>query len=297
MRNKIFIVAGLALLSFTAFWQFVLVPRWTDCIPAGWSWEADFIGLNAYPDPKTGKMPEQDVTGTYTHTITIIPNTRRAGSLELDDRFRIEDVVNGKVTWEYNYRAPVDPRTGAHLKAEYRGDYFVFPRDVERKTYKLRFSYLKGIPLAYQRDEPVEGLDTYLFTYRGRGEYTESYAGTPEFPGTKVQPGQEIKCADDQLVFKTWVEPVTGEMIKVEESCNSNSYVYDIASGKQLQAVDRWGGVTAGDDVVNRVETVGRERARLLQRNRYIPFSLLVAGLICFGLVMLPKRLSKNKSA
>lgn len=297
MRKKIFTAAGLALLSFAAFWQFVLVPRWTDRIPAGWSWEADFIGSNAYPDPQTGQMPKDDVTGTYTHTIMIIPNSRRSRSVELEDRFLIHDVVNGTVTWEYNYRAPVDPRTGAHLKAEYRGDYFVFPRNVERKTYKMRFSYLKSIPLAYQRDEEVEGLTTYLFTYRGRGEYTESYAGTAQYPGTKVQPGQEIKCADDQLVFKAWVEPVTGEIVKVEENCNSNSYVYDIASGKQLQAVDRWGGVTVGDDVVNRVEKVRRERTQLLRTNRYIPFGLLGAGLLCCGLVMLPKKLTKDKNA
>lgn len=297
MRKKIFIAAGLALLCLAAVWQFALVPRWTERIPAGWQWESDFIGFNAYPDPQTGQMPENELTGTYTHAITIVANTRQPGSLELDDRFLIHDVVTGNVTWEYNFRAQVDPRTGAHLKEEYRGDYFLFPRNVERKTYSMRFSYLKGIPVVFQREEEVEGLTTYLFTYRGRGEYTEAYAGTAEYPGTKVQPGQEIKCADDQLVFKAWVEPVTGEIIKIEENCNSNDYVYDIATGKQLEAVDRWGGETAGDDVIRRVKTVSRERTKLLWTRRYIPFGLLLAGLLCVGFVMLPRRSSKNEGA
>jgi hypothetical protein len=297
MRKKIIIAAGLALCGFTAVWQFVLLPRWTERIPAGWQWKTDYTGYQTWPDPQTGQMPKKDATGTYTHVITIAAKSRQPGSVELDDNYLTYDVASGQVAWEYNYHARVDPRTGAHLQGEYRGDHFLFPRNVEQKTYNMRFSYLKGIPVAFQREEDVAGLNTYLFTYRGRGEYTESYIGTAQYPGIKVKPGQEIKCADDQFIFKAWVEPVTGEIIKIEESCNSNDYFYDIATGKQLEVVDRWGGETAGDDVISRVDTVRRERARLLRTTRYIPAGLLVAGLLCFGFLMLPKRSSRNEDA
>ncbi|HBB86543.1 MAG TPA: hypothetical protein DC047_02880 [Blastocatellia bacterium] len=39
--------------------------------------------------------------------------------------------------------------------------------------------------------------------------------------------------ADDQFVFKVWVEAVTREIIKIEESCNSNDYLYDIRHESQ----------------------------------------------------------------
>jgi len=214
MRKKVFVSAGLILLAFTALWHFALVPRWTERIPAGWQWEADYIGYETYPQPN-GQLPDKDVVAAYSHVITIVPNSRRAGSVELDDRYSTRDIASGKVNFEYNYIAQVDPRTGAHLKPEYRGDYFLFPRNVEQKTYNLRFSYLKGIPVTFQREEEISGLNTYIFSYRGRGEYTESFAGTPEFPGILVEPGQEIKCADDHFVFKAWVEPVTGSIVKV----------------------------------------------------------------------------------
>jgi hypothetical protein len=297
MRKKIFMAFGLVLFGFAAVWQFVLVPRWTERIPAGWQWETDYIGYQTWPDPQTGQLPEKDATGTYSHDIAIVANSRQPGSVELDDRYLTHDIASGQVTYEYNYHAAVDPRTGMHLKEEYRGDYFLFPRNVEQKTYNMRFSYLKGIPVTFQREETVEGLNTYLFAYRGRGEYTESYVGTAAYPGIQVKPGQEIKCADDQFIFRAWVEPVTGEIVKIEESCNSNDYVYDIATSKQLEVIDRWGGETAGDDVISRVETVSRERTKLLWTTRYIPFGLLVAGLLCFGFVMLPRRSSKNEDA
>jgi hypothetical protein len=292
MRNKIFVTAGLILFALTAVWHFVLVPRWTERIPAGWHWEANYIGHQTYLDPATGTVPQEDMPTTYRQTIDIIDNSHQSSSLQLNARYSIRDIRTGKVTWEYDYIAAVDPRTGAHLNPEYIGDYFLFPRNVERTTYKLRVNYLKGVPVAFQREEDVVGLAAYLFTYHGRGEYTESYVGTAEYQGVHVKPGQEIKCADDQFVFKVWVEPVTGEILKIEEGCPATDYIYEIASGKQIEAIDRWSGETAGNDVVNRVETVTSERTRLLWQTRYIPYSLLVAGLLCFGLVLLPKKAS-----
>lgn len=295
MRKKILIAAGLSLLAFMAVWQLALAPRWTQRIRSGWAWKINYIGYQTFPDPQTGQMPEENTTGAYSQAISIVPNSEQPGSVELESEYLIQDTASGQITYEYKYLAPVNPQTGEHLREEYRGDYFVFPKNVEKKTYNLRFSYLKGIPVAFQKEVEIEGLNTYLFTYRGRGEYTESYAGTEQYPGTKVKPGQEIKCADDQFIFKVWVEPLTGVTIKIEESCHAGGFIYDIASGKQLEAVDRWGGVTAGDDVVGRVNSVSQERARQLWINRYIPLMLLLAGLLCFGLALIPKRFSKKE--
>ncbi|MDQ1636779.1 MAG: hypothetical protein QOF62_118 [Pyrinomonadaceae bacterium] len=295
MRNKIFITAGLILLTLTAVWHFALVPRWTQRIPAGWSWKTDYIGFQTYLDPKTGQIPEKDVSTTYSQSIKIVPHSEHPGLVELDSNYSINDITSGQVTWEYEYFAAVNPQNGEHLKPEYRGDYFVFPHNVEKKTYRLRFSYLKGVPVSFQKEVDVEGLKTYLFAYRGRGEYTESYAGTEKYQGIRVKPGQEIKCGDDQYFFKIWVEPLTGATIKIEEGCHSGDYVYDIATGAQHEPVSRWDGVTAGDDVVSQVKLASRERARLLWIDRYLPSMFLLAGILCFGCAWLPLNFPKLK--
>lgn len=295
MRKKIFITLGLLLISFAAIWQFVLAPRWTQRIRSGWTWEATYIGTQVYADSQTGLMPETDVTSIYKNSISIVPGSEKPDSVELLSRYVATDIDNGKVIFEYGFSAPVNPQTGEHLKEEYRGDYFVFPKNVEKKTYNLRFFYLKGLPVSFQKEVEVEGLDTYLFSYRGRAEYTEAFAGTEEFPGIKVKAGQEIKCADDQFVFKAWIEPLTGSIIKIKESCYSGSYIYDLATGKQLQAIDRWGGETAGDDVVKRAEQAVQERSNQLWVNYYIPSILLFAGLLCFGSVLIPGKASRKE--
>lgn len=144
----------------------------------------------------------------------------------------------------------------------------------------FRSNYLKGIPLEYQDEEDIEGITTYLFTYLGRGEYTESYSGTEQYPGIPVKVAQEIKCADDQLVFRVWVEPLTGEILKMMESCLSGDYIYDIASGQKITAVLRWAGTTGGDDVLIRANQIRAERARLQWFEVYLPAITALIGII-----------------
>lgn len=297
MRKKVFIAAGLLLFGLTAVWQFALVPRLTERIPPGWSWKADFIGINSYADPETGKLPDKDAANIYERRIYLASETDRPRSVMLEDSNASLDPKTRKKTWEYIYRAQVDPQTGAHLQKEYLGDYYIFPRFVEKKTYKFRNNYIKGVPLAFQREEMVEGVQTYLFAYHGYGEYTESYAGTEDYPGLKVESGQEIRCDDDQFILKAWVEPVTGEILKLDEGCMSGDSFYETATGKRLGAVDRWAGDTVGDDVIERAKTISGERTKLLWTTHYIPSILLLAGLLCFGFVMIPKKLSKDEDA
>jgi hypothetical protein len=288
--KRVFAVAGIILLSSAAVWRFGLAHRWTQRLPPGWSWTSVFVGFMTYADPQTGQLPARDVTTIYERRMAISSEADRPRAVSLEDVFVGWDPKTRQKVWEYITHAVVDPATGAHLQEEYAGDIYVFPRMVEKRVYRFRNNYVKGVPLAFQREEEVEGVLTYLFAYKGRGEYTESYAGTADYPGVRVAPGQEIKCADDQFVFKAWVEPVTGELLKLEESCYSGDYVYDIATGEQLAAIERWAGITGGDDVVRRADHIRRERTKYLLAARYFPAALLLAGLVCCGCAAAPSK-------
>jgi hypothetical protein len=76
-----------------------------------------------------------------------------------------------------------------------------------------------------------------------------------------------------------WVEPVTGSILKIDESCYSGDYLYDVATGDPLFPVLRWGAVTAGDDVQARSDSVRTQRIQYLWATRYLPLLLIGAGL------------------
>lgn len=281
--RKLLLGSGGAAMVLAVVWWFAAPRLWGDRLPPGWEWRATFIGVSAWVDAKTGVLPE-DTASMYTRTIRIASEEGRPRAVRMEDAYLLQDPKSGSTVWEYVPTFEIDPATGRHLSPEHRGDIFVFPRGTGKTTYRLRMNYLKGVPLAFRREEIVEGVTTYMFEYRGRAEYTESYAGTPQYPGVKVEAGQEIRCADDQLVVRLWIEPVTGEMLKIEESCLSGDAVYDTASGTRVATIMRWGGETAGDDVQRRAERIQAERSRLLWRLHYGPGVLLALGTIVLAL-------------
>jgi hypothetical protein len=297
MKNKLLGSAALLFISAAALWTFALAPRWTQRLPQGWSWKSRSVATMVLADPKTGTFAPETIAIPQAIEATIVDNSSRPSAVKVRDRYTAYDAATDQVVWEYLFSASVDPQTGKHLNPEYRDDYFVFPRNLEKKTYKIRYSFLKGLPVKFQQEETVGGLNAYVFGYKGPIEYTDTYAGTPDYPGMKIEPGQDVRCADDGFVFKGWVEPLTGEIIKLEVSCYSGDYTYDIATGKKLMLIESWGGVTAGDDVTARVRYLTGERTRLLWLTRFIPGLLLLAGLVSGGLLVASMIRARRRTA
>lgn len=262
-----------------------------DRIPPGWSWKSSFVGTMAFPDAQTGAFPEQNPLGLYDREITIHSEEDRPRSVVLKDDLLIQDPETQAVTWRYTVYPRVDPATGRHLDPAHENEIVVFPRNVERDSYKFRMNYVEGLTLSFLREDRVDGLDVYLFGYKGRGEYTESYLGTEEYSGVPVNSGQEIKCADDQFSLLIWVEPLTGEAVKVIERCDSGDYVFDISTGSAVSPVLRWGGETTGRDVLRRAEWVREERLRMLAAE-YMPY-----GLACLGIGFAGAGLARRRAS
>jgi len=286
MKNKIPGLSALFFFAAAALWIFTIAPRWAQRLPPGWSWKVRSVATIRMPDPKTGGFATETIAAPQVFEAGITDNSSRPTAVKVKDRYTAYDAATDQVAWEYLFSAGVDPETGKHLNPEYRDDYFVFPRNVEKKTYKIRYSFLKGVPVAFQREEMVGGLNAYVFDYKGDADVRDTYQGTKDFPGITIKAGQEVRCSDNGFVFKAWVEPVTGEIIKLENSCYSGDYIYDIATGKKLEALQSWGGITAGDDVTTHVRSLESERSRMLWMTRYVPGLLLLAGLASAGYLL-----------
>jgi hypothetical protein len=112
------------------------------------------------------------------------------------------------------------------------------------------------------------------------------YSGTPDVPGIKLLPGQDIRCADDNFYYRVWVEPRTGTQVQVEEGCLSGDFVYDKATGNKVSAVDRWNGVTAGSNLTSGLTEIYNAR-RVYLSALYLPEILLVGCLAVLAMGLL----------
>ena len=100
MKKKILIAAGFSFLVLTAVWQLALVPRLTGRIPTGWTWKAEFIGSNNYPDPETGKLLEKATTSIYRRQMFVESEADRPRSIIVADTYFTLDPATGKKVWE-----------------------------------------------------------------------------------------------------------------------------------------------------------------------------------------------------
>lgn len=290
MRSRAALAFGLALVAAAAVWQFTLARRWTQRIPRGWSAAVHYVGTAAAVDPRTGQLPPGGALEFYERGQRVTSDSGRPRWVEVEERYLVRDAGTGRAVFDYTIRDTLNPQTGEHVDAQHRGDVALFPRDVQPRTYRLRSNYVNGIPLTFEREETLEGLQTYLFAYRGRLEQTAVYANsTGDFGGFKVARGQEVHCFDDQFYYRIWVEPRTGEQVKLEEGCPSGDYVFDVASGRPVMPVARWTGVTAGDDLIQRLEEIRRLRLQYLWASRYLGLTLLVTGAALLLLAMRPR--------
>jgi hypothetical protein len=286
--RRVPLALGIMLLASAALWRAVIAPRWTDRLPRGWSQSVRFAGVQTNAAPGSATLPARDVLGLYDRSTTIESESGRPESVLLRDALIIRDPVTRQTTFSYATEALVDPRTGAHLDPRYRGEIAVFPRQVEKQSYRLRANYVNGVPLNFEGEDDVAGLATYRFSYHGRGEYPQAFAGTPDSPWVTLKPGQRLLCADDQFYLRIWVEPLTGERVKVEEGCPSGDFVYD-DSGRIVLAVDRWQGASSGTGLLTRVEQVHVERIRYLVAARVVPLLLILGGMISTLAAWLPR--------
>lgn len=237
-----------------------------------------YVGIQTNAIPAADTLPTRDVLSQYQRMIRVIESAGRPDSVTVEDRYRLTEIGTGKLQYDFVVTHVVDPRTGALV--HYPGEIFLFPRDVEKRTYRFRASYIKGLPMKFLREEEVEGLHTYVFGYNGRAEYTEFYEGIVDGRHMEIPDNEEVRCANDQFRYRMWVEPVTGVVVKAEESCLSGDYAYDRTTGRRLHAVDRFSGTTAGADVTALVNRARIGRLRVIFLDHAIPVLLLVMGAV-----------------
>jgi hypothetical protein len=277
MRRS-YIVTAIALAVFATVWHFSLGPRWTMRVPRDAVFTTHYVGTQTNADSATGVVPQRDALSNYDRIVRVKDAADWPRSVILEDKSSVRDIRTGAINYEYITRERIDPVTGAWSDGAYKGEIVFFPRNVQKRTYTMRANYIPGVPLKFSGVSDLGGMETYLFSYKGPVEYTAVFSGTPESPGARALPGQEVRCADEQFYYRAWIEPRTGAQVKVEEGCMSGDFVYDKATGKKVSALDRWNGATTGYTLSSGITEIYKARRAYLFA-MYLPGILLIGSL------------------
>jgi hypothetical protein len=250
--------------------------------------------------------------GDLRSTITVQPDTRETAKLEgdLDGEAvvwlvgqKVINIDNNDLISAYSTALALDRKTAAaqpwdgqwldtgnnRESVRYSGQIYKFPFGTEKKTYQIFDRDINATqPANFIKTEEINGLETYQFTQEIRG-------GRQEVPNDRLQvllsqlvPGAtagEIVYNNTRTV---WVEPTTGQYIKVQEKQEKTLVGNNGQSAKILDAV-----FTYTDDTIARnVDTASSNRQQLQIVKLWGPIGLLVIGLILVvvGLMLATRR-------
>ena len=290
-NQRIFLIIGVILIVAAGVLRFGLGSQFNQRFPDGWAWEVNTLGLNSFADEETGAFPE----GT---TLADDPNTNNArivtvdssdnGMVTISDRYVVRNIETNAIDWEFTTNATVEASTGQYVDGPYEGDYYFIPRNAEQTTYTVSNSTYESIPMEFQGEERVLGLDTYKYAFYGDLDNTAAYI---DFD-LGLTEGQKVVCFDFELEY--WVEPTTGELIKYREWCEGDFAVDE--NGDVMYGLQRWGGASTDDDVLAQVNIVRSNLTSYNLMNLYLPLVLAVGGVLAIGAAFLPGLLLSDDS-
>lgn len=257
-------------------------------------------------------------TATLRSTTTVSPDRAQTADLEGDlDGKAVVWVVGQEVVRTdtndlvsaYSTALALDRKSGAALpwdkqwldtgsdrqEVNYSGQIYKFPFGTEKKTYQIfDRDILATQPAVFVKTEQIEGLETYQFTQEIRG-------GRQEVPADRLQIllGQLIPGATSgQIVYNNtrtvWVEPTTGQYIKVQEKQEKN-LVAD--SGQSVKILDATFTYT-DDTVASSADRAASNRQLLQLVTLWGPIGLAALGviLIVVAIVLASRRGGRHAS-
>ncbi|MEV0719200.1 DUF3068 domain-containing protein [Asanoa sp. NPDC050611] len=242
--------------------------------------------------------------GNLRSTITVQPDRAETAKLEgdLDGEAVVwqvgQEVVrtsDNALVSAYSTKLALDRETGAAVPWEgqwldtgndrqdvdYSGQIYKFPFGTEQETYQIfDRDVLATQPANFVKTEEINGLETYQFTQEIREARQQLPADRMKSLLAALLPG----ATSGNIVYNNtrtvWVEPTTGQFIKVQED-QEKSLIGD--NGQSVKILDAL--FTYTDDTISRSADTASSNRQLLQIvTLWGPLALVLIGLILVGL-------------
>ncbi|GIF69185.1 hypothetical protein Ais01nite_72200 [Asanoa ishikariensis] len=251
-------------------------------------------------------------TGTLRSTIRVQADRKATAGLtgDLDGSAAVwlvgQDVVrtdNNERVSAYSTSLAVDRKTAAAQKwdgqwldtggnredVDYSGQIYKFPFGTEKKDYQIfDRDVLATQPAKFVKTEEIAGLETYQFTQEIREGRQQVPADRMSVLVGALAPG----ATSGEIVYDNtrtvWVEPTTGQFIKVQEVQHKNLLANNGVSVTILDAT-----FTYTDDTIKKsADTASSNRQLLMLVKLWGPLVLLLLGVLLIGggLLLLRRR-------
>lgn len=276
--KKMLSIIGIMLIFSAIIWVGFVCKKFTVRIPQNWSFNAEYLGSNSFAD-ESGKLPKERTINIYKKKQKILKWSSE--KVIIEDLYTTYDIKSGDITWQSQIKFEVDPNTGQIINhpnhPEASGCYYLFPQNCEKKDYE-RFDYLLNrYTMKFIREVNISEMIVFVYRFKGEIDETEINQGTADYPG--IIPPKGFKIMSDNLLIELWIEPDSGEIVKVIED-SPLDYYKNIKTGENGGPASTWKGKTTGNTLKLLARRANTKKHLFIFYRYYIPFALLLVAAI-----------------
>lgn len=272
--KRIPMAIGIVLVVGAGLARWWAVASWEIRIPEDWDFSAEYLGYQAFAN-ESGHFPKQRDVNLYKRHKAI--TEWHPDRVAIKETYTTHDAKTGAVTWQSIQEFELDPKSGKHLSD---GHLYLLPRDAKKERYKVQ-DYL-GTPytLQFEEESEVEGLKVYKYSFKGDLDFTTAYAGTKNYPGIVPPDGQRIVGFNYHT--QLWVEPNTGNVIKISEAADGD-YIVDESTRNKIKPVMVWNSEITGSSIDTMAQKTKHQLKVMRLQQWWLPGVLLTFGALLFG--------------
>jgi hypothetical protein len=272
--EKVLLVVSFIMILMIPVWLFAAVPEIKE-VSGDYADVSEFLGKVALTDPdkETATVAIREV---FTNNVVDV----QGDVYVLEMKSYGEDLLTGESFWDTADTVSVDRKSG---KLE-DGSYLLFPHHLEKKNIeRIKFySYLPATTAYFEREETIQGLQTYVFSYDVTG--TDLSVNYPLWTAK----GESLLSHDSGMI---WIEPVSGHIVRAETSWD---VVLKSNPDKHIDTGTMW---YSDDTIYTHVRHAQNEKRTVLLSEVLFPILLGLVALAFMTTIAIaaPKRKRRKK--
>ena len=266
------------LLGVIPLWSLWVVPE-LEKLPPDFSYQADIFSMDNFYDEAHQQFLGETISKTRFSYETVSRNDD-IEVLSVKNIFDVRSITGEKIfTVERHYG--VDARTGKHLQGygdKDREGYLFAPRHPDQQDYVYwHINYDTPATMKFQEETELLGLKVYRSQCDYQADQTENLKHLPGVPETR---GVQL-----DINLQTWIEPVSGRMVKYEDK--TTAYYYNRKTGARLHPWNKFNNTYTNPSIAEQVHLAQNEKLKILWLERGVPGILAIMALLLFALAYL----------
>ncbi len=268
-RNKAVLYVVL-LLVLIPICRWVILPQ-VEKVPANFSYEANIFSIDNFYDETKHRFSGEILSVTnFTYTVA----GKEEDALIIKNTFEAKK-PSGEPIFSVNRLYGINPADGSHVmrKGDKNRSGFLFaPRGIKKGdsyTY-WHINYDMPALMKFQGEETIAGLTVYKYACSYTADQTKNLSFLPDVP--------EKRGIELDILLETWIDPVTGWLIKYED--RTTAWYYDIRSNKRLNPWNRFHNEFAYSSILQHVDIAKNKHFSINALTIYLPILLVTLSLL-----------------